>query len=106
MALTPQTGTTVNFPTREYQYAQVGYIWVTLQLQQPDECLVLMELWNKKSDKFNPDGTLTGNQPLSYQGAGSFVCPFNLPDIGTTANNYLINYLQTNFNLNFVVSDI
>jgi hypothetical protein len=106
MALIPQNGTTTNFPTRQYQTAEVGYIWLTLQLQNPDECLVIMELWNKKSDKFNPDGTLTSNAPISYQGAGSFICPFNDPDIGAKANNYVINYLQTNFNLNFVTTDI
>jgi len=103
MALIPQTGTNVDFPTQQFQFASVGYIWIVVGLQNPSVANVTLELWNAKSDKFNQDGTLKGNSPILYVGANSFPCNFDSPNIGDTANQYAIDFIQSNYSLNFVV---
>lgn len=103
MALIPQTGTTVDFPTQQFQFASVGYIWIVVGLQNPSVANVTLELWNSKLDKFNEDGTLRGGSPIMYIGAGTFPCDFDSPNIGDSSNQYAIDFIQSNYSLNFVV---
>jgi hypothetical protein len=102
MALIPQGGTNVDFPTQQYQFASVGYIWIVVGLQNPNQANVSLELWNSKSDKFNVDGTLKGVSPIMYVNAETFPCEFDSPNIGQTASQYSIDFIERNFGLTFV----
>lgn len=102
MALIPQGGTNVDFPTTQYQFASVGYIWIVVGLQNPSVANVTLELWNSKSDKFNADGTLKSASPIMYVGAQTFPCNFDSPNIGQSASQYSIDFIQSNYALTFV----
>jgi hypothetical protein len=103
MALIPQNGQNQNIPIAPYQTASVGYIWVVFTMDTPDYASVSLELWNSKEDKFlnNP-----ANQPISILNAGNVTAQFNTNDLGNVVNTFAINFLQTNFNATFVVTDI
>lgn len=106
MALIPQSQNSVIYPITTFTKADVGYIWVLVNLELPNSAKIGIELWNQKSDKFENDGSLTSNSPIATRQIGTIVCDFNSQNIGDLANQFCINYLQTNFNLNFVVTDL
>ena len=105
MALIPQNGQNQNIPIAPYQTASVGYIWVVFSMITPDYASVSLELWNSKEDKFTTS-IYGGLQPISVLDAGSVTAQFNTNDLGNVVNTFAINFLQTNFNTTFVVTDI
>ena len=105
MALIPQNGQNQNLPIAPYQTALVGYIWVVFTMNTPDYASVSLELWNSKEDKFTTS-IYGGLQPISVLDAGNVTAQFNTNDLGNVVNTFAINFLQTNFNTTFVVTDI
>jgi hypothetical protein len=102
MALIPQNGQNQNIPIAQYQTASVGYIWVVFSMITPDYASVSIELWNSKQDKFSQGYS----QPITTFNIGNVTAQFNTTDLGNVVNTFAINFLQTNFNATFVVTDI
>ena len=105
MALIPQNGQNVQVPIAQYQTASVGYIWVVFNMNTPDYASVSLELWNSKEDKLTTS-IYGGLQPITLLDIGNVQAQFNTNDLGNVVNTFAINFLQTNFNLTFVVTDI
>jgi len=105
MALIPQNGQNVQVPIAPYQTASVGYIWVVFNMNIPDYASVSLELWNSKEDKFTTS-IYGGLQPITLLDIGNVQAQFNTADLGNVVNTFAINFLQTNFNLTFVVTDL
>ena len=105
MALIPQNGQNVQVPIAPYQTASVGYIWVVFDMKTPDYASVSLELWNSKEDKFSTS-IYGGLQPIYLLDIGNVQAQFNTPDLGDLVNTFAVDFLQTSFNLTFVVTDL
>jgi hypothetical protein len=105
MALIPQNGQNVQVPIAPYQTASVGYIWVVFNMNTPDYASVSLELWNSKEDKLTTS-IYGGLQPISILNIGNVQAQFNTPDLGNLVNTFAVDFLQTSFNLTFVVTDL